>query len=158
MRALFLTTFLTASAFLASCTDSESNAGNDNTTKNLLDSAKNLAAKAQDALGKVKDLDVSQLSSMSPEKMQELGKSAMAAVATQLDQVKDLASAEKAKGTIDPLLEKLAALKGALAGQIPDASKITEAIQGLQTRLGSNLDVMNALQPLLGKLQGLIGG
>jgi hypothetical protein len=158
MKALLLSTCLAAAAFLASCSDSESDAGDTNSTKNLLDSAKNLAAKAQDALGKVKDLDVSQISSMSPEKMQELTKSAMAAVATQLDQVKDLASAEKAKGAIDPILEKLAALKGAFAGQLPDASKITQAIQDLQTRLGSNLDVMNALQPLIGKLQGLIGG
>ncbi|MBK9383717.1 MAG: hypothetical protein IPN34_02670 [Planctomycetes bacterium] len=158
MKALLISSCFAALGFLASCSDSESNAGNGNTSKNLLDSAKNLAAQAQDALGKMKDLDVSQLSSMSPEKMQELGKSAMGAIATQLDQVKDMASAEKAKGAIDPILEKLGALKGALAGQLPDVSKITEAIQGLQTRLGSNLDVMNALQPLLGKLQGLIGG
>jgi hypothetical protein len=141
---------------LLSCGDDESHASNEKGS--LLDSAKALTAKAQEAMGKLKDLDVSKLSTMTPEQVQELGKSAMTAVATQLDQVKDKATAENAKQALDPILEKLGALKGALAGKLPDAAQVRSAIQSLQARLGMNGDVMSVLQPVLAQIQGLIGG
>lgn len=141
---------------LVACGESESQASGDKGS--MLDSAKALAGKAQEQLGKLKDLDVSKLSTMTPEQVQELGKTAMTAVATQLDQVKDKATAENAKQALDPLLEKLGALKGALAGKLPEVSQVQTALQSLQARLGMNGDVMSLLQPVLAQIQGLIGG
>jgi hypothetical protein len=141
---------------LVACGDSESQASGEKDS--LLDSAKVLAGKAAEALRNLKDLDVSKLSTMSPEQVQELGKTAMTEVATQLDRVKDKATAENAKQALDPILEKMGALKGALAGKLPDASQVQAAIQSLQARLGMNGDVMSVLQPVLSQIKGLIGG
>jgi hypothetical protein len=80
----------------------------------------------------------------------------MAAVATQLGNIKDLASAQSVSSTVTPLIEKLEGLKKALGGTLPDTATVKSAISSLTTKF-QNSEIMDAIKPMLTKLQNLVG-
>jgi uncharacterized protein YaaN involved in tellurite resistance len=136
---------------LCACDESESRA--EETSKKFSEAAKQIAREAREALSRIADLDVGKLVEKTPDELEALGSSAMTAIAAQLDAVKDHATAERARSLIEPLLDKLAALKNALRGHLPDAAKVYDAMQSMAARVGT--EVMAVLQPLVTRLQNL---
>ncbi|MEZ6017351.1 MAG: hypothetical protein R3F49_19715 [Planctomycetota bacterium] len=146
-----------ALGLVAGCNKSDANAAAGDVTKSVGDAAKGLAEKAQSAFGGLKDLDLSKISSLDPAKLQEMGKTAMSTLATQLGSIKDVASAEGFKGMVEPMLEKLTGLKTALGGKLPDMETLKSALGSLTTKFPSGSEVMNVLKPVIEKLTSLVG-
>jgi hypothetical protein len=120
------------------------------------DAAKGAAQQAGAAMESLmKDLSAD-FSKLDTTKLQQLGKDAMAAVATQLGNIKDLASAQSVSSTVTPLIEKLEGLKKALGGTLPDTATVKSAISSLTTKF-QNSEIMDAIKPMLTKLQNLVG-
>ena len=73
----------------------------------------------------------------------------------QLDNIKDLASAEAISKKVGPLLDTITKGKDLLAGNV-DMASITEAITSLKTRFAGKADILKALEPLIEKLSALV--
>jgi hypothetical protein len=105
------------------------------------------------ASGAAEGLDLSKLS---PEAMKnkvgELGQT----VATKLDEIKDLASAESARAMLDPIAAQLGTLEQSLGANMPALASLQTAIDGITQRLGGDAKIMEVLQPLLDKLTALM--
>jgi len=157
MQSLRLLPFALALTLVTGCDKSDANAAGD-AMKSAGDAAKGAVQQASTALdGMMKDLDLSNLAKLDAAKLQELGKSAMATVATQLGNIKDLASAKSVSGALTPMLEKLDGLKTALGGKLPDLESVKSAISSLTTKFPTGGEVMEAIKPMLAKLTSLVG-
>jgi hypothetical protein len=113
-------------------------------------SAKELAKSAQ---GAAESLDLSKLT---PDAMKEKAGELMKTITTQLDEIKDRASATSAASVIGPLAEQLTQLKSTLGANLPDMGALRTAVEGLAKKFALDQDVMGVLKPLMEKLQGLL--
>jgi hypothetical protein len=141
-----------AAGLVAGCGDSNTNAAG-----GAGNAAQDLLKQAQGALGDLSNLKLEDITKMDTSKLQDLGKSTMDAVVSKLGDVKDLASAESVKGLVEPLLEKLGAVKTALGGKLPNMEELKSTIASLTSKFTDGSDVMNVLKPLLDKLSKLVG-
>lgn len=142
----------------AGCNESEPNAAPKDPMKTAGDAVKGATEQASAAVdGLLKDLDLENISSLDPQKLRSLGENAMNSVATQLGNIKDLASAQNVSSTLSPLLEKLEAVKTALGGKLPNVESVKNAISSLTAKFQGG-EIMNAIKPMLTKLESLISG
>jgi hypothetical protein len=141
---------------LGGCDQSEVGAAAGDSMKSAGDALKGAAQQAGASLdGLMKDLEKN-LATLDTTKLQEHGKTAMAWIAAQLEAVKDLPSAQKVAGAVTPLLEKLEGVKTALGDKLPDVAEVKSAISSLKAKFQDS-EVMQALEPMLAKLESLIG-
>jgi hypothetical protein len=119
--------------------------------------ASNLSGQAGSALDALKGIELPSLDGLSAEQLMTKGGDAVKAIAAQLGSVDDLPGAEAVTKAIEPWLEKLAGLKESLGGVLPEGATLQGAIDAVKARLDPNGEVMKALEPVLAKLQGLIG-
>jgi hypothetical protein len=148
---------------VSSCNKSDVDAAPGDATKSANDAMKSAGDAAKGAAQQagaametlMKDLSAD-FSKLDTTKLQQLGKDAMAAVATQLGNIKDLASAQSVSSNVTPLIEKLEGLKKALGGMLPDTATVKSAISSLTTKF-QNSEIMDAIKPMLTKLQNLVG-
>lgn len=158
MKTLRILPLALALGLATGCSKSETNAaGAGGAAGTLGDAAKGLADKAKSAFGDLSSIDPSSFATLEAGKLQEIGKTAMAAIASQLGSIKDVAGATSFKTTVEPMLAKLTSLKSALNGKLPDMDTVKTAIAAATTKLTGNADVMKVLQPVLDKLKGLVG-
>lgn len=108
-------------------------------------------------LDSIKDLDVSDLGSMSADKVKEMFSGASGSIAETLGGISDVASAEKAKDMIAPMLDKLGSMKDMLGDNMPSMDSLKGAISGLTEKFSGDNSIMSVLQPILDKLQSLVG-
>lgn len=119
--------------------------------------ASNLGGQAGSALDALKGLELPNLDGLSGEQLMTKGGEAVKAIAAQLGSVNDLPGAEAVTKAIEPWLEKLGSLKESLGGVLPEGATLQGAIDAVKARLDPNGEVMKVLEPVLAKLQGLIG-
>jgi hypothetical protein len=119
--------------------------------------ASGLTGQAGSALDALKGIELPSLDGLTPEQMKTKGGDAVKSIAAQLGSVNDLPGAEAVKKAIEPWLEKLGGLKETLGGVLPEGATLQGAIDAVKARLDPNGEVMKTLEPLLAKLQGLIG-
>ena len=122
--------------------------------KDLADSAAEAGSGLMDSL---KELDVSKLGDLAPEKLTEMASGAVSSIGEQLGSIKDLADVESMKESLMPMLDKLGSLKDALGDKMPSMESLTSAVTGLKEKFAGDASILEALQPLLDKLQGLVG-
>ena len=102
------------------------------------------------------DIDVSNLASMSTDKVKEMFSGATSSIAEQLTAVKDLADAESLKEKVGPMLDKLISMKDVLGDKMPSMDSLSSAVSGLKEKFAGDSGIMGVLQPLLDKLQSLM--
>jgi len=119
--------------------------------------ASGLTGQAGSALEAVKGFELPSFDGLNPEQLMTKGGDAVKSIAAQLGSVNDLPGAEAVKKAIEPWLEKLGGLKESLGGVLPEGATLQGAIDAVKARLDPNGEVMKTLEPLLAKLQGLIG-
>ena len=122
--------------------------------KDLADSAAEAGSGLMDSL---KELDVSKLGDLAPEKLTEMASGAVSSIGEQLGSIKDLADVESMKESLMPMLDKLGSLKDALGDKMPSMESLTSAVTGLKEKFAGDASILEALQPVLDKLQGLVG-
>jgi hypothetical protein len=119
--------------------------------------ASNLGGQAGSALDALKGMELPSLDGLSAEQLMTKGGDAVKAIAAQLGSVNDVPGAEAVTKAIEPWLEKLGSLKESLGGVLPEGATLQGAIDAVKARLDPNGEVMKMLEPVLAKLQGLIG-
>ena len=98
-------------------------------------------------------LDVSKLS---PEALKTEGSKLVSELASKLGEIKDLAGAQSAAKSLEPMLANLGMLKDKLGLANMDMSSVQTAVSSLTAKFGSDGKIMEALKPLLEKIQGLL--
>lgn len=157
MQSLRFLPVVLALGLVTGCNKSDPNAAPGDPMKSAGDAVKGVTAQASAALdGLMKDLDLANIAKLDTAKLQELGKSAMAAVSNQLASIKDLPSAKSVSSAVTPMLEKLDGLKKALGGKLPDAESVKSAISALTAKFPTG-EIMEAIKPMLTKLTSLVG-
>jgi hypothetical protein len=119
--------------------------------------ASNLTGGGSANLGALGDLDLGALEGLAPEALATKGREAVQAIAAQLGSIQDLPGAEAVVKAVEPWLEKLGALEDSLGGVLPESATLAGAIDALKARFDPTGEVMQTLEPLLAKLQALIG-
>jgi hypothetical protein len=119
--------------------------------------ASNLGGQAGSALDALKGIELPSLDGLSGEQLMTKGGEAVKAIAAQLGSVNDLPGAEAVTKAIEPWLERLGSLKESLGGVLPEGATLQGAIDAVKARLDPNGEVMKVLEPVLAKLQGLLG-
>lgn len=158
MQSLRFLPIVLALGLITGCNKSDVDAAPGEPTKSASDAVKDAASQASAAIdGLMKDLDLTNLPKLDTAKLQELGKSAMATIAAQLNSIKDLPSAKSVSNTVTPLLAKLEGLKTALGNNLPDVESVKNAISSLTAKFPSG-EIMQAIEPMLTKLKSLVGG
>jgi hypothetical protein len=163
MKSLLFLPVVLALGLAAGCGESDVDASSGDPTKPAGDPTKSLGDTAKGAMDKAsetlaglsKDLDLSNLSNLDTAKLQQLGKDAMSTISTQLGNIKDLASAKSVSSALTPIIEKLGPLKSALGDTLPNMESVKSAISSLKAKFPTG-EIMEAIQPMLTKLQGLI--
>jgi hypothetical protein len=105
-----------------------------------------VAAKTKGAVGELN------LEGLSGDALKGKADEMIAQVTKSLGSIKDLASAEKVKETLMPMVEKFGDLKSMLGENLPDLSSLTKAVNDLKTKFAGNSAVMDSLKPLIEKL------
>ena len=100
-----------------------------------------------------KNLDLSKLN---PEQMKAEGTKLVGDVAQKLGSIKDLASVQSVTKELEPLLGNLGMLKDKLGVSGLNLSSIQTALTGLTSKFGGDMKIMDALKPLLDKVQALL--
>ena len=111
------------------------------------------ASAASDSLGDLKDMD---FSSLSPEVLKEKAQSVAETLKAKLSEVKDEASAVDISKTAEPLVSALDKMKTALGDKMPDLESLSGIVDSLKAKFSDNEGIMNALRPLIEKLQSLL--
>ena len=125
----------------ASCGDGEVKAGD------VIDSGKN-------ALEGLQDLD---LDSLGVDGMKDKVGELTASLGDKLKGIQDEAGALDASKALGPVVDQLSKLKGALGDKMPAMDELGATISSLKEKFSGDAGVMAALQPLLDKLQSLLG-
>ena len=141
MKAIKATPFLLALVpFIASC-------DGDVKASDILDSGK-------EALSNLEDLDLSKLSvDDMKEKVGELTSS----LGSKLEGIKDEAGAIDVAKSLGPVVDQLNNLKGVLGDNMPTMDQLGGIVDSLKSKFSGDEGIMKALQPLLEKLQSLLG-
>ena len=113
-------------------------------------SAKELIESGKQAL---EDIDLSKLSvDGMKEKVGELG----GMLTSKLESIKDEASAVDVKKAVEPVVDQLSKLKGALGDNMPSMDQLGGIVDSLKSKFGGDEGIMSVLQPLIEKLQNLM--
>jgi len=157
MQSLRFLPIVLALGLVTGCNKTEVDAAPNDPMNSAGAAVKGTAAQASAAIDRLmQDLDLANLPKLDTAKLQELGKSAMSAVAAQLNTIKDLPSAKSVSGTVTPLLAKLEGLKTALGNNLPNVESVKSAISSLSAKFPSG-EIMQAIEPMLTKLKSLVG-
>lgn len=157
MKSLRFLPVVLALGLVAGCSKSDASGAAADLSKKAGDVAKGAVESATAAFDGLKNLDLSDITKLDPAKLQDVGKNAMSAIASQLGSISDLASAKNVAGMLEPMMEKLGGLKSALGGKLPSMESVTSAITSLTSKFAGKADIMGVLQPILDKLKGLVG-
>lgn len=131
----------------------------------LVTSCEDVKVKASDAMEaaaaglerlaeEVRDLD---LSGLSPEALREKGKELVDGLSDQLRELKDSDQARLLGDKLQIVVEKLEEARGRLGEQLPDARQLREASTGLRERARENPELEGIVQPLLDRIDQLLG-
>ena len=108
----------------------------------------------QAAVDKAQNFDVS---SLSIEDMTSTFSDISGQLTEKLGSITDLASAEKMKEQVGPLLDKAVALKDALGDKMPSMESLSGIAQQLKDKFSGDSAIMDVLKPIMEKLQSLVG-
>lgn len=128
---------------LSSCGDSVE-------ASDVADNVKNAANSAYES---IKDIDVSGLSM---DAIKEKGGAALSSITESLGSIKDSADVEKLKAKMEPIIDKLGAMKTKLGASLPNAAELDAAIENIKSKFSGDSKVMESLQPFLDKLKNLV--
>lgn len=115
------------------------------------DKAADAANNAQNA---VENLD---LSKMTPDAIKEKGGEMISGLADKLKNVTDVAGATELAKNWMPKLDDLSKMKDKLGAALPNMDALKGAVDALKTKFAGNEGIMNALKPLLEKIQSMMG-
>jgi hypothetical protein len=126
---------------LAACSKSE--AGNPS------DAAKT----AKEASAQVQKVDFSKLA---PEELKTKAKATLDDLHAQMVNLKDVPAAKELVAKFQPMLDQLVAAKDKVLAAGLDKANVQKVIDDVTAKLGSNKELMAAVQPLVDKLKALI--
>lgn len=115
------------------------------------EAAKDIKSKASEAL---ESIDVSKLS---PDAMKEKAGKVMSDAVAKLGDIKDAASAGDIAKKLTPAMDMLGKVKAAMGSGKFDFSALTNKAKELTSKFTGNAGVMDALKPLMDKIQALGG-
>ena len=105
------------------------------------------------AQGALDDLANVDFSALSTEALKAQYAEVTSAIATQLESVKDVATAENVKAKLEPAVEALGQMKTMLGENMPSMESIQTAVADFKTKFANNPAVLDVLKSLIEKIQ-----
>lgn len=104
------------------------------------------------AVEKAKNIDVS---NMTPDALKDAGGDLMSAIGKQLSSIKDKADVDALKSNLEPIVDKLTAVKDKLGAKLPNSDELKGIVDDVKSKFANDGAVMESLQPMLEKVQSL---
>lgn len=97
------------------------------------------------------------IADMGMDEIKAQGGAALMSITERLGSIKDIADVDKLKDSMGPMLDKLMAMKDKLGESLPGTDALKAAVDGLKLKFLGNTEMLNALEPIMEKVKGLIG-